>query len=180
VVFGAPDLIRMVEALLPALSIFFMRVADISLYTIRLMMLIHGRKKLAWLFAFFQSLIYITVLQAIINDMGNVWKIAGYATGFATGLVVGMMIEGRLGLGNMHLNIVSSGHGQLLAEQLRAAGFGVTEFPGKGKNGAVDVLLCDVRRRHVPVVRQIIQNIDPEAFITAEMLRTVLGGYWRR
>lgn len=157
-----------------------MRVVDISLYTIRLMMVTRGRKSLAWIFALFQSMIYITVLRAIINDMGNVWKIAGYATGFATGLVVGMLIEGRLGIGNMHLNIVSSGHGQEIAEHLRSAGFGVTELPGKGKNGTVDVLLCDVRRRQVPGVRQIIQDIDPDAFITAEMLRMVLGGYWHR
>lgn len=170
----------MVEAVLPALSIFFMRVVDISLYTIRLMMVTRGRKKLAWLFALFQSAIYITVLRAIINDMGNGWKIVGYATGFATGLVVGMMIEVRLGIGNMHINIVSPRRGQEIARELRLAGFGVTELPGKGKDGTVDVLLCDVRRRQVPVVRQIVQDIDPDAFITAEMLRMVLGGYWRR
>ena len=170
----------MVEAVLPALFIFALRVVDVSLYTMRLMMVTRGRKTLAWLFALFQSVVFVTALRAVMADLGNWTKILGYAAGFATGLVVGMAVEGRLGIGNTHLNIISPRHGQELATQLRAAGFGVTEVPGKGKDGVVDVLLCDVRRRHVPQVRQIIQEIDPDAFITAEMLRMVLGGYWHK
>lgn len=170
----------MLEAILPAITIFALRVVDITLYTMRLMMVTRGRKKLAWLFAFFQSMVYVTALRAIINDMGNWMKILGYATGFATGLVVGMALEGRLGIGNVHLNIVSPRRGQKLAGELRAAGFGVTELPGKGKDGTVDILLCDVRRRQLPAVRKIIQEIDPNAFITAEMIRMVLGGFWHR
>ena len=125
-------------------------------------------------------MVFVTALHAIISDMGNWMKILGYATGFATGLVVGMVLEGRLGIGNVHLNIVSPRQGQRLAGELRAAGFGVTELPGKGKDGTVDILLCDVRRRQLPAVRQIIQKIDPNAFITAEMIRMVLGGFWHR
>lgn len=170
----------MFDAILPAITIFALRVVDISLYTMRLMMVTRGRKKLAWLFALFQSMVFVTALRAVMADLGNWMKILGYAAGFATGLVVGMAVEGRLGIGNTHLNIISQRHGQELAEKLRAAGFGVTEIAGKGKDGAVDILLCDVRRRHVPLVRQIIQDIDPDAFITAEMLRMVLGGYLHR
>jgi uncharacterized protein YebE (UPF0316 family) len=170
----------MLEAVLPALSIFFLRIVDISLYTMRLMMVTRGRKMLAWIFALLQSMVFVTVLRTILNDLGNWSKIIGYAAGFATGLVVGMVLEGHLGIGNMHLNIVSSRRGQELAQELRAAGFGVTELAGKGKDGAVDVLLCDVRRRQVPVVRQIVQDHDPNAFITAEMLRIVLGGFWHK
>ena len=170
----------MLEAVIPALSIFCLRVVDISLYTLRLMMVTRGQKKLAWLFALLQSFVFVTVMRAVFNDLGNWPKIIGYAAGFATGLVVGMALEGRLGIGNMHLNIVSSHRGQELAQELRAAGYGVTELAGHGKDGTVDVLLCDVRRRQVPGVRQIVQDHDPEAFITAEVLRIVLGGFWRK
>ena len=164
----------------PALSIFALRVVDVSLYTMRLMMVMRGRKKLAWLFALFQSMVFVTALRAIMSDLGNWTKIVGYAAGFATGLVVGMAVEGQLGIGNTHLSIISPRRGQELAKELRASGFGVTELPGKGKDGVVDVLLCDVRRREVLVVRQIALRVDPEAFITSEILRMVLRGYWRK
>jgi uncharacterized protein YebE (UPF0316 family) len=146
----------------------------------RLMMVTRGQKKLAWLFALLQSMVFLTVLRAVVNDLGNWTKIIGYSAGFATGLVLGMVLEGRLGIGNMHINIVSSRRGQELAQELRAAGFGVTELAGQGKDGEVDVLLCDDRRRQVPAVRQIVQDHDPDAFITAEMLRIVLRGFWRK
>jgi uncharacterized protein YebE (UPF0316 family) len=170
----------MLEMVVPALSIFALRVVDVSLYTMRLMMVMRGRKLLAWLFALFQSVVFVTALRAIMSDLGNWVKIVGYAAGFATGLVVGMAVEGRLGIGNTHLSIISPRRGQELAKELRGSGFGVTELPGKGKDGVVDVLLCDVRRRDVPAVHKIAQRVDSEAFITSGILRMVLGGYWRK
>ena len=56
--------------LLSAIPIFFLRVVDVSLYTVRLMMVMRGRKLLAWIFAFFQSFVYINALRLVLSDEG--------------------------------------------------------------------------------------------------------------
>ncbi len=98
----------MIEFLSPVLIIFSLRIVDISFYTIRILMVMRGRKGLAWIFAFFQASVYVIALRFVLSDLGNWGKTLGYAAGFATGLVVGMAIEERLAIGYSHLRIISS------------------------------------------------------------------------
>jgi uncharacterized protein YebE (UPF0316 family) len=163
---------------LSAVSIFAMRISDVTLYTLRLLMTVRGRKALAWVFGFCQGVIYVTVIGIVLANVNNWANILGYASGFATGLVVGMLIEQRLALGHTHIRIFSSGQGIALTERLREAGFAVTEIPARGKDGAVTLLECKVLRRHSHQVEQLAQETDPEAFITVEDVRPVQRGFW--
>ena len=170
----------MAEFLLPALFIFSMRVVDASLYTLRIMMVARGRKELAWVFAFFQSAIFITVVSTVLRDFGNWGKMIGYSAGFATGMVVGMWVEDRLGVGYTHFRIVSSHHGAIIAERLRESGYAVTELAAVGRDGTVSLLNCFVFRSASEEVGQLIIEEDPEAFVTSEAVRPLYRGYWRR
>ncbi|MCL4562380.1 MAG: DUF5698 domain-containing protein [Chloroflexi bacterium] len=164
--------------LLPALSIFIMRITDISLYTLRLLMTLRGRKAPAWIFGFFQGLLFVTVIRIVLANMDNWANILGYACGFATGLVAGMLIEQRLALGHAHFRIFSSRQGMALTGRLREAGFAVTEVPAHGKDGTVTLLECKVLRKHSPQVQQLVEETDPEAFVTVEDVRPVQRGFW--
>ena len=168
----------MTALLWPALFIFSLRVVDISLYTLRILMVMRGRKALAWVFAFFQASVYVIALQAIIADLGNWSKTLAYAAGFATGMVAGMAIEERLAIGYSHLRIISAGHGEELAEKLRSAGYAVTEVSARGKDGTVTQLSLGVLRRKVREVDHIVECIDDQAMMTAEEIRPLWRGYW--
>lgn len=160
------------------LFIFGLRIADISLYTLRLLMVTRGRKGLAGLFAFFQSILFVTAIRAVLTNLDNLYIILGYAAGFATGLVVGMTIESRLAIGYTHLRIVSSGRGTQITESLREAGYGVTEIPARGKDGMVTLLNCTVLRRNTDEVTRLVDRIDPNSFISAEEVRSARRGFW--
>jgi uncharacterized protein YebE (UPF0316 family) len=168
----------MLEFAISFLTLFSLRLIDISLYTVRIMMVVRGRKRLAWLFAFCQSFVYVIGIRAVLSDLGNWGKIIGYAAGFATGIVVGMWIESRLAIGYTHLRLVSARRGVELAERLRGAGYAVTEVAAFGKDGMVTLLYCSVQRRKAAEVEHIAQEVDPEAFITAEAVRSVQRGFW--
>lgn len=170
----------MIEFLQPALIIFCLRVVDVALLTLRVLMVARGRKALAWVFAFSRALIFVFALRLVLSDLGDWSKILAYATGFATGMVVGMLVEERLALGYTHLRIISSRRGGEITERLRDEGYAVTEVSALGRDGAVALLNCDVRRRQVGKVEQIIVDADPQAFITAEEVRPVQRGYWRK
>ena len=170
----------MLETIQPALLIFSLRIIDVSLYTMRIMMVMRGRKALAWVFAIFQSMVFVTAITSVIADIGNWTKVVGYAAGFATGNVVGMLIEQRLAIGFSHVRIVSSGYGIEIAEQLRAAGFGVTEISGQGKDGMVEMISCSVQRRKTKQALAIVDQIDQDAYVTVENIRSFSKGYWSK
>jgi uncharacterized protein YebE (UPF0316 family) len=168
----------MTEVVQAALIVFALRLVDITLYTLRIFMVVRGRKGMAWLFGFFQAFVFVNAMRMVLSDLGNWWKILGYAAGFATGMILGMWIEGRLAIGYTHLQVISSRHGAELCEHLRGAGYGVTEFSGMGKDGVVTILDCNIQRKNSVRITEIIQEIDPDAFVTAEAVRSVRRGFW--
>jgi uncharacterized protein YebE (UPF0316 family) len=165
-------------ALLIALGIFALRICDMSLDTIRVLF-VRGRKGLAWVLGFFQSLIFVVAISTVLSQLGNLLNVLAYAAGFATGNVIGMLIEERLAIGHIQLNVVSSTRGASIAEQLRSSGYAVTEIPARGKNGTVTMLSVGVRRKDVDDVETVVLEADSEAFITAEDVRPVRRGFWR-
>ena len=167
------------EAWLSAGLIFSLRLSDMSLDTLRVLFVMRGQKAIAWVLGFFQATIFVLALTSVLRDLSNPLNIIGYAAGFATGNVLGMIIEDWLAIGFIHLRVISSRRGPAIAEKLRDEGFGVTEIPARGKDGMVSVLNCSVKRKNVEKVRQMVNQVDEEAFITREDIRPVRRGFWR-
>lgn len=159
--------------------IFMLRVTDMSLDTLRVLVVMRGRKLIAWVLGFFQALIFVLAISSVLKNLDNPLNVIGYAAGFATGNVVGMWIEEKLAIGHAHINIVSSRLGTAIAENLRNAGFAVTEIPARGKDGMVMMLNLSVLRKYVDQVHKIANQVDSTAFITAEDVRPIRRGFWR-
>jgi uncharacterized protein YebE (UPF0316 family) len=166
-------------AWLGALGIFALRVSDMTLDTLRLLFVVRGKKGVAWVLGFFQSVIFVIAITSVLQNLDNPLNIIGYAAGFATGNVVGMWIEEWLAIGHVKLSIVSSAHGTTLSHALRDAGFAVTEIPARGKDGKVSMLSVSVKRKDVPKVEKYVREEDAEAFVIAEDVRPLRRGFWR-
>ncbi|HEX7555577.1 MAG TPA: DUF5698 domain-containing protein [Leptolinea sp.] len=167
------------QAWLFALLIFCLRVGDMSLDTLRVLFVVRGKKGVAWVLGFFQSLLFVIAITSVLAHLDNPLNVVGYAAGFATGNVLGMIIEERLAVGHIQLTIISMMRGAAVCDALRLAGFGVTEIPGRGKNGTVSVILTSVFRKDVDRLETIILETDPEAFVTREDVRPMRRGFWR-
>lgn len=167
------------STVLIALSIFFLRVIDMSLDTIRVLFVVRGEKLLAWILGFFQAGVFIVAISSVLANKQSWVTIIGYAAGFATGNVVGMFIEERLAIGHIHLTIVSPTRGVGIAEMLREAGYAVTEISARGLQGTVTLLHVDVVRKQLSAVEKLVRETDSEAFITREDVRPVHRGFWR-
>jgi uncharacterized protein YebE (UPF0316 family) len=167
------------QAWLSALLIFALRVSDMTLDTLRVLFVMRGKKRIAWVLGFFQSAIFVLAIGRVLTQLDNPLNIIGYAAGFATGNVVGMYIEERIAIGHILINIISSRLGTAIADHLRQNGYAVTEVSARGKDGMVSMINCSVLRKQVDIVRQLVNEIDPEAFITAEDVRPIRRGFWR-
>ncbi len=165
--------------LLVTLLIFFLRVADMTLDTLRVLFVIRGRKSLAWVLGFFQSALWVIAITSVLSNLDNPWNIIGYAAGFGTGNVVGIMIEQGLAIGHSHMQIISQRLGSAIADTVRSVGYAATELPARGRDGTVSVISCSLKRKDVENVRKMVQEVDPQAFITVEDIRPIHRGYWR-
>jgi uncharacterized protein YebE (UPF0316 family) len=159
--------------------IFALRVTDMSLDTLRVLFVIRGRKAISWTLGFFQSALWVVAITSVLQNLGNLWNVIGYASGFATGNVLGMVIEERLAVGHSDVRIISPGRGSAIANALRQAGYAATELSGRGKDGTVAIINCSVLRRDIGRLQKVIAEIDQEAFITVEEVRPLHRGYWR-
>jgi uncharacterized protein YebE (UPF0316 family) len=159
--------------------IFGLRIVEMSLDTVRVLLVMRGRKAIAWAIGFCQSILFVLAITTVLSNLDNFLTALGYAGGFATGNVLGMVIEERLAIGHTHLRIISSRAGAGIAAALRAEGYGVTEISGRGKDGMVTLINCNVLRKHVPKVERISRERDESVFITAEDVRPIRRGFWR-
>lgn len=166
-------------AWLGALMIFGLRITDMSLDTLRMLFVMRGRKGIAWVLGFCQSAVYVIAITRVLSNLNNPLTVLAYAAGFATGNVLGMLVEERLAIGHIQLQIVSKKRGVALARALRDGGYGVTEISARGKDGTVRLLSTSVLRKDLAHARRIVHDTDKEAFITSEDVRPVLRGYWR-
>jgi len=173
------DLMVFSNPWLGALIIFALRVTDVTLDTLRMLFVMRGRKEIAWVVGFLQSAIFVVAISSVLKNLDNPLNILGYAAGYATGNVVGIMVEARLAIGYMRIQVVSPRRGKVMAQKLRENGFAVTEIPARGKDGMVSMLSVSVPRKQVLTVEKIINEWDGDAFVTSEDVHPERHGYWR-
>jgi len=173
------DFLLSPEAWIGAFVIFSLRVLNNALDTVRLLMVMRGKKWLSWILGFLVSLIYVILFTSVLTNLDNPLYVTAYAAGFATGNVIGMWIEEKMALGYLRLDVVSPGHGAELAEKLRDDGFAVTEVAARGKDGMVSMLTIAVLRKRVELAERIVRKVDENAFVTIAEMRTVRHGFWR-
>lgn len=164
------------------LLIFVLRLADVSLATLRLLTAVRGHKLAATAVGFFEVLIWVTAIAVVVRNLNSPLLVLGYSAGFAAGTYLGMMIEERLAFGLAQVRVVSRNAGRQnagheIALGLRSLGFGVTEQEGLGRDGPVQILDTVVRRKQLPRVFQEIRRKDPNAFVTVEEPRYVQRGW---
>ncbi len=167
------------EPVLAGLFVFVMRVADMSLDTLRLLFVIRGRKFLAGGIGVIQATVFILAVSTVLRGPLNPLTVIGYALGFGTGVVIGIIAEQRLALGHVMLRVYSPTLGAAIAEALRAANFAVTEFVAHGRDGEITVINSALARRHTATAQAIVKQIDPGAFITVDEIQPLQRGYFR-
>ena len=158
------------DLIFTTLLIFFARVTDVSLGTIRTIYVIRGQRSAAWWIGFFEVLIWVIAVSRVINELDRPVYAISYALGFATGNFVGVTIEQQLAMGNRVVRVFTR-HGDAIAAVIREAGFGATVFDGRGKDGRVELVYIEVPRREVKRVAAMVRAVDPSCFYVIDDIR---------
>ena len=153
--------------------IFFARVLDVALGTIRIIFISKGFKWLVPVIGFFEVLIWIIAIGEIMDNLNNWIYYVFYAGGFAMGNYVGMVIEERLAIGYEMVRVITKRDAYELIEKINDEKFGLTHVRAHGSKGKVAVLYVIVKRTNLSCLLDIIKAYNPKAFYTIEEIRYV-------
>ncbi|MDD4029118.1 MAG: DUF5698 domain-containing protein [Caldisericia bacterium] len=149
--------------LLPLL-IFFARVVDVSIATIRILFLSKGIKGWTTLMAFFEILIWLLAMTQIMQNLSNPACYIAYASGFAMGTLIGMIIEEKLAFGKVLVQVISPLDVSPLIKRFEVDNIGVTKVRAEGVKGGVQILYSVVDRSALNSIKKCILGFDPKAF----------------
>ena len=159
------------------LLIFFLRITDVSMATVRTLLMVRNAKLIVPLIGFFEVSIWVFAVSAVVQNLSSPLHVIGYAGGYATGTFVGMLIEERLALGLATVRTMVKRGGAELSAVLRDLGFGVTEMPARGRDGEVEVLYSVIPRRQIPKYVQTVDRAAPDSFVVVDEPRAVRRGF---
>jgi len=158
------------------LLVFFARVVDVSLGTIRIIFTSRGLKHIAPLLGFVEVFIWVSAIAQITKGAHNIVAYLAYAGGFAAGTYLGMYIENKLAMGMLVIRAIVPAHVTELPASLRKNGYGFTRVDAQGSQGPVHLIYTIVMRKDLPQVTQIIHEAYVDAFFTVEELRSAEHG----
>jgi uncharacterized protein YebE (UPF0316 family) len=167
-IFGSSVLLR--YFIIPIL-ICLARICDVTLGTIRIIMVSKGMKSLATGLAFFEIMIWLFAIGQIMQNLSNFANYIAYATGYAIGNYVGVCMEEKLSLGMVMLRIIIKKKADDLIAFLKSGGYGVTRMKAEGACGPVDVIFTIIKRRKCKTVVEIIKKFNPNAVYTIEEVK---------
>lgn len=153
------------------LFVFVARIVDVSLGTLRIILLARGQKTLAPILGFFELFIWIVAISQLLTSLTSFWGFLAYAAGFATGNYIGMLLEEKLALGMVALRIFAIQDGPKLLNLLRKEGFGVTSLEGRGAETDVQVLFIITHRRDLKRAVKLVHDVNPKTFYSIEEVR---------
>jgi uncharacterized protein YebE (UPF0316 family) len=162
------------------LLIFFFRIIDQSIGTLRLIFAAKGLKRLAPVFAFFESFIWLVAIGQIMKQLDNFYCYLAFASGYAAGNYFGILLEEKLSIGTVVIRVIPQKDTTDLIAHLRAENFGVTVVPVDGMMGPTKMLFTTIRRKEAAYVIGIIKQHNPTAFYTIDEVKVVSGGYFDR
>lgn len=158
--------------------ILLINIVYVTFSTIRMILTLKGRRYLAALVSTLEVVVYIMGLSIVLDNLDGIQNIIAYAVGFALGIITGSIIEERLALGYITVNVISSNPTLNFTERLREEGFGVTSWTSSGMDGdRLSMQILTPRKQEVRLY-QIITEIDPRAFIVSYEPKHIQGGFW--
>ena len=166
------------ELLLLCVKIFFVRIFDVSLGTVRMIVTVKGKTWLASLIGFIEVLIWFLVVKEALNtDSTSIFVALSYAGGYATGTLVGGFLSKRFISGNLGVQVVLSNRDDEIINKIRENGYAVSVMDVKGQDDLKYMLFIEINKKRIDHLKKLIKTLDEKAFIVVNETKLVQNGY---
>ncbi len=169
------------EIFILCVTIFFVRICDVSLDTLRMLFIIKGKKLVAAAIGFFEILIWFLIVRKALNtDATSLWVAISYAGGFATGTIIGGFLSDKFISGNLTVQVILSDRNDDIVTFIRKAGYAVSVIDVKGQDEEKPkyMLLMEINKKRINQLKKLIKSLDQKAFIIINETKLVQNGYF--
>lgn len=156
--------------LLP-LIIFFGRICDVTLGTLRIIFVSKGERYKAPIVGFFEVFIWVVIISQIFAHANSIIAYVAYAAGYAAGNYVGILVENRIAFGYQLLRVYTKKDVSELIKDLNKQNIGATFVKGEGAVSQVHIIEIVISRKSLDEVVTMITGFDADAFYLVEDIR---------
>jgi len=168
------------EILILCVTIFFARIVDVSLGTVRVIVTVKGRTFLASIIAFIEVFVWFLIAREALNTvLTSFWIPIAYASGFATGTLIGSVAAKKFIKGVIGVQIITTKLSDEMINTIKAEGIGVSviKLESVDEEHKKDMLYIQVSNYKVKKLQQIVKKIDKDAFIVVNETKYVQNGF---
>ena len=165
--------------LLLCLKIFFARLIDVSLGTVRTIYTVRGKNFVAALIGIIEITVWFLVVKEALNTNNNsIFIVISYALGFSVGTYLGGKISNRFIKSHLEVQVILSNKDDNIIKKIREAGYGVTAIEVKGVDSVRYMLYIQIKDSTLQNLKQLIRKLDSRAFIVVNEAKYVENGYF--
>lgn len=168
------------ELFLLCIKIFFARILDVSIGTVRTMLMVKGKTVIMTILAFIEVFIWFVVArEALITDVKSILIPISYSLGYATGTLIGSCIANRFIKGIVGVQVVIAKGNERLLKAVRKHNYAVSvidlkdDFNGNQR----DMLYFQINHKYLKNLISLIKKYDENAFIVVNDTKTVQNGF---
>lgn len=158
--------------LFTCIKIFFARILDVCIATIRTTYVLRGKTLIVAFLAFFEVTIWFLVARTALNIKLNLFIVLSYSGGYTTGTVLGTLITNKFIKTNIELMIISNKI--RTTKKIKEKNFGVTII---NKDKYQTVLIIETNKKRLNELKELLTKLDKNAFITIKETKTIINGY---
>lgn len=160
------------------IKIFFARILDVSLGTIRTMYIVKGNKFVASLIAFIEIFIWFFAARSALNtEISSLWIVISYALGYASGTYIGTLINELFITGIYSIQVISDTIAKKEINQIKRQNFGVSVVE---MNNGKKMLFLSINKKRYHECVKLIKKLDPKSFIIVNDSKVAYDGYIKK
>lgn len=162
------------------IKIFLARIVDVSLGTIRTVLVVKGKNITPAIVAFFEVLIWFFAAREALNtDIDSILIPIFYSGGYAAGTYIGTFISNRFVEGLIGVQVITNESKETkMVKEIREHGFGVSVIDLKNthEKPKKDMLLIHLNKSKLKKLTRIIRKNDPNAFVVINENKYIQNG----
>ncbi|WP_053365466.1 DUF2179 domain-containing protein [Bacillus sp. FJAT-27245] len=159
------------------LTIIGINILYVSLFTLRMMIVIKGYRALASILSMGEVFVYLMGLTIVLDNLDKPLNIAAYCFGWGLGVFIGSKIEGYLALGYVVMEVIVDSSDLTIPTKIREKGYGVTSWLADGKDGKRLVMKVLAKRKNEQKLKKLILSFSPKAFMISYEPTHFNGGF---
>lgn len=163
--------------------IFFGKILEVTVSTIRMVLINRGERVKGTMVAFFDSVLWLLITGTVLDGFqDDPMRMVVFALAFAVGNYMGSWFEDKLafGLSSVQVIVPEGPQSVELADSLRKDNFAVTVIKGTGRNGNRDILMLHLKRKRIAEAVTLVNTMLPGAVVVVNDSKIISGGYISR